>query len=289
MERGYVKLWRKSMDNRIFSNPDLWKVWTWCLMKANHKNNWMSIKTGRGFTEIKVEKGQFIFGRNTAAKELDMKPSTIWKRMLKLETVGNLNIQSNKVCSIITICNWESYQEKVTDKEQVFGTTSERQVKDKCITSDTNKNDKHVENVKNVNKKDIVFIKKIIEYLNLKTGKNFKANTETTKKHINARLKEKYVFEDFKKVIDIKTAEWTETEYEKYLQPNTLFGPKFENYLNQKPFIPKEPLKKETTLEKMMRSQNEAEKERKDKKAQQNQMVGNGEIIDTEFKEVTND
>lgn len=116
------------MEGRIFSNPDLWKVWCWCRMKANHKNNWMSISTGRGFTEIEVKKGQFVFGRNTAAKELNMKPSTIWKRMLKLKTLQNLNIQSDKVCSIITICNWDSCKPDPEDEEQAFGKTSERQV-----------------------------------------------------------------------------------------------------------------------------------------------------------------
>lgn len=53
------------------------------------------------------------------------------------------------------------------------------------------------------------------------------------KKHINARLNEKYTVDDFKKVIDKKCNEWIGTEYEKFLRPETLFGSKFEGYLNQ--------------------------------------------------------
>ena len=41
--------------------------------------------------------------------------------------------------------------------------------------------------------------------------------------------------EDFKKVIDIKVQEWGKNEkMNKYLRPETLFGTKFESYLNEK-------------------------------------------------------
>ena len=71
--------------------------------------------------------------------------------------------------------------------------------------------------------------KEIIDYLNQRAG----ANAEKAKKHINARLNEKYTVDDFKKVIDKKCNEWIGTEYEKFLRPETLFGSKFEGYLNQ--------------------------------------------------------
>lgn len=75
-------------------------------------------------------------------------------------------------------------------------------------------------------------IKEIVEYLNTKVGTSYKASTKATQKHINARLKEGYTVDDFKKVIDRKTEEWQNTEMSKYLRPDTLFGTKFESYLN---------------------------------------------------------
>ena len=51
-------------------------------------------------------------------------------------------------------------------------------------------------------------------------------------KHIKARLSEGFTIEDFKTVIDKKCAEWLGTDYEQYLRPQTLFGTKFESYLN---------------------------------------------------------
>ncbi|CAC6140809.1 putative phage replication protein [Staphylococcus aureus] len=76
--------------------------------------------------------------------------------------------------------------------------------------------------------------KEIIEYLNKKAGKHFKHNTSKTKDFIKARWNQDFRLEDFKKVIDIKTAEWLNTDSDKYLRPETLFGSKFEGYLNQK-------------------------------------------------------
>lgn len=75
----------------------------------------------------------------------------------------------------------------------------------------------------------------VIDYLNEKAGTRYRANNKSTASLLNARINEKYVLEDFKSVIDIKVAEWKGTEYEKFLRPATLFGTKFENYLNQKP------------------------------------------------------
>ena len=94
----------------------------------------------------------------------------------------------------------------------------------------TNKTDNN--EIDNNNNK-LLICKEIISYLNLKAKKNFKVDTASHQKFIKARLKEGYVLEDFKKVVDIMVAKWKGTEYEQYLQPQTLFGNKMDNYLNQ--------------------------------------------------------
>ena len=77
----------------------------------------------------------------------------------------------------------------------------------------------------------------IVDYLNNKVGSNYRANNKSTQQHINARLKEGYNVEDFKTVIDKMSAKWKGTQYEEYLRPQTLFGTKFEGYLNSKGVI----------------------------------------------------
>lgn len=80
---------------------------------------------------------------------------------------------------------------------------------------------------------DTEICKRIIDYLNTVCGTNYRHNTESSKKDIRARLNEGYKEEDFYTVIDKKAKEWIGTEQEKYLRPITLFGTKFESYLNQ--------------------------------------------------------
>ena len=75
-------------------------------------------------------------------------------------------------------------------------------------------------------------VAEIIEYLNLKAKTSYKPNSKTAKKHIIARLNEGFTVAEFKKAIDNKVKEWKDTEYAKYLRPETLFGTKFESYLN---------------------------------------------------------
>ncbi|WP_020585632.1 hypothetical protein [Desulfobacter curvatus] len=89
-----------------------------------------------------MKKGQFIFGRKTAAKELKMSPSTIRNRMEKLKNVENLDIQTDTHFSIVTIVNWELYQHP-NKKED---TQTDRQRTGKGQPKDTNNN------VDNVNK-----------------------------------------------------------------------------------------------------------------------------------------
>ena len=72
----------------------------------------------------------------------------------------------------------------------------------------------------------------VLEYLNEKTGSRYR-NSNNSLKHIRARLNENFTVEDCKAVIDKKCQEWKgDPKMEQYLRPETLFGSKFENYLN---------------------------------------------------------
>ena len=93
------------------------------------------------------------------------------------------------------------------------------------------------------NKKDIVEqssttplpYEEIVQYLNQKTGKNFKHTSKVTQRHIRARLAEGFTVNDFKQVIDNKCSDWLrDQKMKEYLRPETLFGTKFESYLNSK-------------------------------------------------------
>lgn len=77
-------------------------------------------------------------------------------------------------------------------------------------------------------------IKEIVEYLNLVSGSSYRVSTPKTRTLIRARMKEGFTVEDFKTVIDKKVRDWSgDAKMQKFLRPETLFGTKFEGYLNE--------------------------------------------------------
>lgn len=116
-------------------------------------------------------------------------------------------------------------QEKLKDNNTSFNTTSN-----------------NTSNKDNVGQPDLVPVVEIIDYLNQKTGKEYKDTTKKTISLIKARWNEGFTLEDFKRVIDNKVADWKDDQkWSAYLRPATLFnGDKFEGYLNEVHYQKKE-------------------------------------------------
>ena len=141
MYRGYVKVYRKSLDKGWVRNHKLWSVWTYCLMKATHKKT----ETIIGMRVVKLEPGQFIFGLKVASKDLDIPKTTIYRILKFLSSEGNLSIKSENKFSIITIMNWECYQDtrnqngkQVENKRKTSGNIQEcKALKNKDIRKKT--------------------------------------------------------------------------------------------------------------------------------------------------------
>jgi len=85
-------------------------------------------------------------------------------------------------------------------------------------------------------------VDRIVKYLNKKTGSHFKPTTQKTINSVRTRMNEGFTTIDFKKVIDTKTKAWINDEkMMEFLRPDTLFGPKFESYLNSSKSNPNMP------------------------------------------------
>lgn len=93
-------------------------------------------------------------------------------------------------------------------------------------------------NNKELNNKELnnnKYFIEIVTYLNEVANKKYRHTTNKTRTLINARMNEGFTVDDFKKVIDKKTNDWKEdNKMNRYLRPETLFGTKFEGYLNEK-------------------------------------------------------
>ena len=155
------------------------------------------------------------------------------------EQYGMIEVIDN----VITIPNWEKHQniEKLeTIKEQTRKRVAEYRKRQeekllelKNVTQNVTLRNALEEDKEEDKNKNI--IKDIVEYLNFKTNSSYRYSSDKTRRTINARLNEGFTLDDFKKVIDIKTTQWLgDQKMEQYLRPETLFGTKFESYLNTK-------------------------------------------------------
>ena len=164
--------------------------------------------------------------------DLNSSEKTIIKFKKELKDVGLLKEvrQGNNLPNRIYISAVDgTVNSTVSELEILQSGTVNNTVSELEILQTNKTNNNEIDN----NNNKLLICKEVISYLNLKAKKNFKVDTASHQKFIKARLKEGYALEDFKKVVDIMVAKWKGTEYEQYLQPQTLFGNKMDNYLNQ--------------------------------------------------------
>lgn len=148
MNTGYIKLYRKVTNSFVWTNANMFKLWSLCLMKASHKES-RFIFNGQ---EIAVSSGQFVTGRAVIEKEFNegvprdqqIVGRTLWRWLKKFENEQMLSISSTPKYSVITINNWDDYQ---VNDQQVSNNrpTSVQQLS-------TYKNDKNEKNINNNNK-----------------------------------------------------------------------------------------------------------------------------------------
>lgn len=99
--------------------------------------------------------------------------------------------------------------------------------KDRLTTYSADSDESHEESIP---------YQEIIEHLNDTCGKGYTHTGKSTRKLIRARWNDGFRLDDFKKVIDTKSRDWLKNkDMSKYLRPETLFGTKFETYLNEGP------------------------------------------------------
>jgi uncharacterized phage protein (TIGR02220 family) len=99
----------------------------------------------------------------------------------------------------------------------------------------------HCKGTGEVDKPELSTIKSILVQLNEVAGTHYQSKTAATQKVIAARLNDGFTAEDFATVIQTKCEQWLrDPTMRKYIRPITLFGPKFEGYLNEAVKAPKQ-------------------------------------------------
>lgn len=156
MQKGWIKLHRKLLDNPIWQDPHYMKLWMYCLLQASHAEHEQLV----GNQIIKLLPGQFVTGRISLAEEMNrgvtpkkrQSESTWWRDLKRFEEWGMLNIKANSKYSVVTVDNWAIYQEteKGMDSKR---TADEQQVNSEWTASEQRLNTN--KNVKNLRTKEL--------------------------------------------------------------------------------------------------------------------------------------
>ena len=245
-----AKIFWIKIQTDIFSNKKIKKI-----RRMPEGNNitliWIYLITKAG--ECNKNGGLYIsemipYDADDIANELDFKLKIVQYSIKILEKFGMIEI----IDDAIYIKNWEEYQntdslEKIReqgrlraarfrDKQKLLPSTTQNNVISNGEVTLRNATEEELELDKELEeeKKDPIPYGNIIKYLNNKSNKKYRHTSVKTKDCIKARFNEGFNEEDFKKVIDIKVKDWLGSEkYNKFIRPETLFGNKFESYLNQ--------------------------------------------------------
>ena len=141
MSTGWIKLHRKILDNAIFKNDKLFRVFMYLLLKAGHSEREQLL----GDSIVQLKSGQWATGRKAISRDTGLTEQNVRTAITKLEKLGILTIKATSKYSIFSIANWDNYQQ---DNQQVtkYQPTSNQQVT----------TIKNVKNDKNDKNKDIV-------------------------------------------------------------------------------------------------------------------------------------
>ena len=172
ISQGWIKLSRSIMNKGYYKNSMYVHLWIHLLMKASHTPKEF-FYNGQTFI---LNPGQFVTGRKKLSSETGIHESSIQRILKTFENEHQIEQQTNSHNRLITIVNWEKYQDSEQQSEQLVNnqrTTSEQLV-------NTIKNEKNEKNVR-INQKIKNLKKNEFE-------KNSRFDTGGTKNHQNDRL-----------------------------------------------------------------------------------------------------
>lgn len=227
---GWIKTHRKLTDWQWITSGNHLKLFLQILLRANYKESTWRKKT--------IFPGQILTGRKQLAAWSGLSEQQVRTCLSDLFATGEITIKTTNNFSIITVCNWETYQgdDAVTTNTSTNQITNDQPTDNQQITTSkkANKGKKGKKNtpLKVLSDKESMAVE-ILNHLNEVCSRNFRLSDENFKL-VTSLFKQDYTVEHIQSVIDFKNSEWSENpDMKKYLQPSTLFGKKFDQYLNQ--------------------------------------------------------
>ena len=148
---GWLKLYRSILDSAVFQDAEVLKVWIWLLCNVAFEQH-DTVCYGK---VIHLKPGQIATGRKKIAQCTDLNENKVYRALTVLKSLGNIEIKATNKYSIITVVNWDKYQE-----ENVKRTSSEQQNNSKTTTEEQQLNSKRTQhkNGKNGKKEKNIYI-----------------------------------------------------------------------------------------------------------------------------------
>jgi len=144
---GWIKVHRAILLHPVFQDSELLHVFLYCLAKANHKSGRVLSPQSVG-GELKIERGQFIFGQRKAAKDTGVNARTAHRKMVLLEKLGILTRSVSHRFTIVTVNNYARYQDNPNQPDPLHDSNESHPCPTSVPQVSTNKNKKNEKNDK---------------------------------------------------------------------------------------------------------------------------------------------
>ena len=232
---GWLKLYRSILDSAVFQDAEILKVWIWLLCNVAFEQH-DTICYGK---VIHLKPGQIATGRKKIAQCTDLNENKVYRALTALKSLGNIEIKATNKYSIITVVNWDKYQD-----ENGKRTSSEQQTNSKTTTEEQQDNNKRTQhkNGKNGKKEKNIymcsFFQSVWDEYPKKLGKN--KITKAAMKQLE-EAGEDAVMSAVRHYVEKIKREGTEEKY--IMHGSTFFNGAWTDYL--KPDEPAEPLQQQ--------------------------------------------
>lgn len=135
IEGGYIKLYRKMTKWQWYSDEVMFRVFMHLLLTANYEPAY--------WQDVKIERGQTVVSLAKLGATLNYSKDTVLKALKRLESSGEITRRPTARYTIVTISNYNEYQDKPTDN---------RPQTDRQPTADRPQTDRRVDPLKEVKK-----------------------------------------------------------------------------------------------------------------------------------------
>jgi uncharacterized phage protein (TIGR02220 family) len=215
---GWVKLHRIFKTWEWYGAPNHLAVFIDLLLHANYEDG--------KYRGISIPKGSLTTSSGKIADRTGLSRQQVRTVLSNLQSTSEITIKTTNKYSMISVTNWDKYQD---DQPPTIAKPNKQLTTSKKLRNKETRNNTQAELV--------------IEYFNT-TLKRSLGMTPSNFKEINARLKEGHTVEQMKTLIDHVSAVWTRDPFwSGLIRPSTMFGGKFDGYLQEASKTPYTPIK----------------------------------------------